>query len=188
MDIKKKIIKRTKKIKKTTNDNKFNTFINKFTNIDFNDKILKECAIKIQKIFRGYVYRVKHLPIILYEIKNYLRKNINVLSNISKDGRINSILDEDKIINLIEKKFKNNIKIPKERNWFDIVIKDYYYGWIPINIKTSKCSTSDNTGNLAMCVYSYTNCDLELNLDKTYNNGEMSKILISKLEKKNIIK
>jgi hypothetical protein len=182
MDIeKKKIIKRTKKI---SNDNELNNLINKFSNIDFNDKILKQNAIKIQKIFRGYIYRVKHLPIILYVIQNYLKKNINILSNISKDGRINSVLDEDKIINLIEKKYKNNIRIPKERNWFDIVIKDYYYGWIPVNIKTSKCSTSDNTGNLAMCVYLYTNENLELNLDKTYNNGEMSKILISKLEKK----
>jgi len=52
MDIKKKIIKRTKK---STNDNEFNTFINKFTNIDFNNKIFKDCAIKIQKIFRGYI-------------------------------------------------------------------------------------------------------------------------------------
>jgi hypothetical protein len=35
-----------------------------------------------------------------------------------------------------------------------------------------------------MCVYSYTNEKLELNLDKTYNNGEMSKILIEKLKKR----
>ncbi len=34
-----------------------------------------------------------------------------------------------------------------------------------------------------MCVYSYTNEKLELNLHKTYNNGEMSKILIEKLKK-----
>jgi hypothetical protein len=107
-----------------------------------------------------------------------------VIMMLEKDGRINSVLDEDVIIDLLEKKYKKYIKRPKERNWFDIIIKDYYYGWIPVNIKTSKCSTSDNTGNLAMCVYSYTNEILELNLDKTYNNGEMSKILINKFLQK----
>lgn len=141
-------------------------------------------AIKIQKIYRGYIYRLKHLPLILYIFQNYLKNKIIKLINKSKDGRINSVLDEDEIIDILEKKYNNYIKRPKERNWFDIIIKDYYYGWIPVNIKTSKCCTSDNTGNLAMCVYSYTDEKLELNLDKTYNNGEMSKILIKKLKKK----
>lgn len=30
------------------------------------------------------------------------------------------------------------------------------YGWIPVNIKTTTTLTNDNTGNLAMCVYAYT--------------------------------
>ena len=141
-------------------------------------------AIIIQKIYRGYIFRLKHLPVILYIFQNYLKNKIVKLHNKLKDGRINSVLDEDEIIDLLEEKYKDYIKRPKERIWFDIIIKDYYYGWIPVNIKTSKCSTSDNTGNLAMCVYSYTNEKLELNLDKTYNNGEMSKILIEKLKNK----
>jgi len=99
-------------------------------------------AIIIQKIYRGYIYRLKHLPVILYIFQNYLKNKIIKLFNKSKDGRINSVLDEDEIIDLLEEKYKNYIKRPKERNWFDIIIKDYYYGWIPVNIKTSKCSTS----------------------------------------------
>ena len=41
--------------------------------------------------------------------------------------------------------------------WQEILALEYIYGWIPINIKTTTTLTSDNTGNLAMCVYSYTN-------------------------------
>lgn len=41
--------------------------------------------------------------------------------------------------------------------------------------------TSDNTGNLTMCVYAYTNIYLKLN--KIYSNGEMSEILYKKLIK-----
>jgi hypothetical protein len=160
-----------------TNDLQLDNTKSKKKNLDF-------YAIIIQKIYRGYIYRLKHLPVILYIFQNYLKNKIVKLHNKLKDGRINSVLDEDEIIDLLEEKYKNYINRPKERNWFDIIIKDYYYGWIPVNIKTSKCSTSDNTGNLAMCVYSYTNEKLELNLDKTYNNGEMSKILIEKFKNK----
>lgn len=174
---------------KIVNDEEFDKLINdtkelKLDKIKLKDKNLNISAVKIQKIYRGYIYRLKHLPLILHIFQNYLKNKIVKLIDKSKDGRINSVLDEDEIIDLLEKKYKKYIKRPKERNWFDIIIKDYYFGWIPVNIKTSKCSTSDNTGNLAMCVYSYTNEKLELNLDKTYNNGEMSKILIKKLKKK----
>ena len=36
--------------------------------------------------------------------------------------------------------------------WYDILAYDYMYKWIPINIKTTTTKTSDNTGNLTMCV------------------------------------
>lgn len=177
--IKNKIV-RNKELEKLTNDTeKLNLNEEKLKN-----KNLNTFAIKIQKIYRGYIFRLKRLPLILYIFQNYLKSKIVKLVENVKDGRINSVLDEEKVIDLLEIKYKNYIKRPKERNWFDIIIKDYYYGWIPVNIKTSKCSTSDNTGNLAMCVYSYTNEKLELNLDKTYNNGEMSKILIEKIKNK----
>ncbi len=42
--------------------------------------------------------------------------------------------------------------------------------------------TNDNTGNLTMCLYSYT--DEKLDINKSYKNGEISKILIKKLEEK----
>ena len=58
--------------------------------------------------------------------------------------------------------------------WYDILAFDYMYGWIPINIKTTTTLTSDNTGNLAMCVYAYTDEMLDIHRDKSYENGKMS--------------
>ena len=52
------------------------------------------------------------------------------------------------------------------------------------NIKTTTTITSDNTGNLAMCVYAYTNEILDIHSDKSYENGKMSDILFNKLKSK----
>jgi hypothetical protein len=143
-------------------------------------KLKYNYAIKIQKWFRGIIYRKKILPLVLYYIQKYLA-NINInLTYQSNDGRINSSIDETEIIHLISKKFK--IKIPTIRKWYDILIYDHFYGWIPVNIKITTTLTNDNAGNLAMCVYAYTN--YILNLDNSYTNGDMSKILIEKLNNK----
>ena len=139
--------------------------------------------IKIQSWFRGYIFRLKRLPLIMYKIKAYLKLQIFIFSNLNDDGRINSCIDEDNIIILLIEKFGNKIKKPKIRMWYDILAYDYIYGWIPINIKTTTTKTSDNTGNLAMCVYSYT--DEILDLNKSYENGKMSIILFDKLKNKN---
>jgi hypothetical protein len=66
--------------------------------------------------------------------------------------------------------------------WYDITVFDVISGWLPVNIKTTTTLTKDNTGNLAMCVYAYTNEILDLN--KSYENGKMSSILINKLKDK----
>lgn len=118
----------------------------------------------------------------MYCIQEYLELlNIN-FSKESKDGRINSCFDEHTIIKLLYKKLKNRIKIPKIRMWYDIIVYDYKYKWIPVNIKTTTTMTADNTGNLAMCVYAYT--DEDLDLTKSYENGPMSELLIKKLQEK----
>ena len=44
--------------------------------------------------------------------------------------------------------------------------------------------TSDNTGNLAMCVYAYTDEILDIHRSKSYENGIMGEILFNKLKNK----
>jgi hypothetical protein len=140
--------------------------------------------IKIQKWFRGCILRLKQLPLIMYKIKKYLKLQVFQFSTQNEDGRINSCIDEDEIIKLLIKKFGEKIKKPKIRMWYDILAFDYTYGWIPINIKTTTTKTNDNTGNLAMCVYAYTNEMLDIHRDKSYENGKMSDILFNKLKNK----
>lgn len=145
-------------------------------------EILIVKVVKIQAWFRGNIFRLKRLPILMYCIQKVLKSHTIGFSTESKDGRINSILDEEKVIRILEEKFPGKIKTPKIRMWYDILALDYIVGWIPINIKTTTANTSDNTGNLAMCVYAYTNEVLDLS--KCYNNGKMSDVLFQKLKEK----
>jgi hypothetical protein len=140
--------------------------------------------IKIQRWYRGCIFRLKQLPLIMYKIKTYLISQKFQFSNSNEDGRINSCVDEDEIIKLLIQNFNDKIKKPKIRMWYDILAFDYMYGWIPINIKTTTTLTSDNTGNLTMCVYAYTDELLDINSDKSYENGKMSTILFNKLKNK----
>lgn len=141
--------------------------------------------IKIQKWFRGCVFRLKQLPLIMYKIQTYLKSQSFQFSSQNDDGRINSCFDEDNIIKLLIQEFGEKIKKPEKRHWYDILIFDYVYGWIPINIKTTTTKTCDNTGNLAMCVYAYTDEKLDIHMmDKSYENGKMSILLFNKLKNK----
>lgn len=140
--------------------------------------------IKIQKWVRGTFLRISRLPLIMYKIKKYLKSQLFKFSCQNEDGRINSCIDEDKIIKLLVKNFNDRIKKPKMRMWYDILVFDYSYGWIPINIKTTTTLTSDNIGNLATCVYAYTNEFLDIHRDKSYENGKMSVLLFDKLKNK----
>lgn len=138
-------------------------------------------AIAIQKIVRGHMCRLKRLPSIMYAIQQYLQKNNITFSTKNSDGRINSCDDEDAVIPLLEERFPRRIQKPNIRMWYDILAHDYVYGWIPINIKTTTTRTSDNTGNLAMCVYVYTDEKLKLDIETHYSNGKMSALLFEKL-------
>ena len=139
-------------------------------------------SIKIQKTFRGCMFRRKRLPLMMYKIQHFLESQGIQFSTHNEDGRINSCMDEGVVVRLLIEKFGERIKHPKIRMWYDILAFDDLYGWLPINIKTTTTKTSDNTGNLAMCVYAYT--DEVLDIEKAYENGKMSIILTRKLKKK----
>lgn len=148
------------------------------------EEIYETKIIKIQKWFRGCFLRLKQMPLIMYKIKKYFQQNSLMFSTQNEDGRINSCIDEDEVIKLLIEEFGERIKKPKIRMWYDILAFDYMYGWIPINIKTTTTKTSDNTGNLAMCVYAYTDEILNIHMDKSYVNGNMCDILFNKLKDK----
>lgn len=121
-------------------------------------------------------------PNILFQIQDFLSNKIKV-SNIHNDGRINSCIDEQNIIELLKySKFSDNIKIPSKRFWYDLLIYDEIYEWIPVNIKFTTTRTPDNIGNLSLCVYSYT--DYKMDFNKSYNNGKLTQILLKKLNNK----
>ena len=143
---------------------------------------METSSIKIQRWIRGSMLRLKQMPLIMYKIQKYLQIQEFSFSTQNEDGRINSCIDEDGVIKLLIDKFGVKIKIPKIRMWYDILAFDYMYGWLPINIKTTTALTSDNTGNLAMCVYAYTDAIIDIHRDKSYDNGNMSVILYNKLK------
>lgn len=145
---------------------------------------MEDNIIIIQKIFRGYFIRSRRLPFILYHIQKYLQSMNIQFSSQNDDGRINSCTDEDTIIKLLVEKYNEKIKKPKSRMWYDILVYDHMYGWLPINIKTTNTYSSDNTGNFAMCVYAYTDENLCLDIDKSYENGKMSMLFLEKIKNK----
>ena len=123
------------------------------------------------------------MPFIMYKIQHYLINEPFIFSKQLSDGRVNSSIDEEILTDKLMSHFGHEIiKKTKCRTWYDIKVFDKYYGWIPVNIKTTTMKTSDNTGNLAMCVYAYT--DEVLDLDKQYSNGEMSRLFYEKLKYK----
>lgn len=139
-------------------------------------------AITIQKWYRGTILRKKQLPLIMFRIKRFLNNNLVEFSNQNSDGRVNSSLDEQKIIELLKNRFNGKIKPADKRMWYDILVLDRQKGWIPVNIKTTTTKTSDNTGNFAMCVHAYTNEKLDYNT--SYSNGKMSELLLNKIKSK----
>ena len=162
-------------------DLQIDAIIQQFSSLIIDDE---NQIIKIQKVFRGCMLRRKRLPTIMYLIQRHLKSQVIQFSNQNEDGRINSCIDEDVVVKLLITKFGEKIKKPRIRMWYDILAFDCMYGWIPINIKTTTTITSDNTGNLAMCVYAYTNEMLDIHRDKSYENGKMSDILFNKLNNK----
>ena len=117
------------------------------------------------------------IPLILETVRSFLKINPFTLDNTNVDGRVNSSVSEKIILNLIKDNLNSNFyKIPEIRSWYDILLYDIDYKWIPVNIKISNCNRPDNIGNLACAVQAFTS--YELDPHKNYDNGFLSKILI----------
>ena len=91
-------------------------------------------------------------PPVLLEVLAYLNSISISVNEDHEDGRVNSIGDEKTIIDLLVKKYGDNIKIPKARDWWDVKVFGY-----PLNIKSSKYgSAADNFSSKAAVLYALT--------------------------------
>ena len=89
----------------------------------------------------------------LVEALEYLNTLTIAVSESHEDGRVNSIDDEDTIIDLLIEKYGDNVEKPPARCWWDLKLFGY-----PINIKSSKFgSAADNFSSKAAILYALTN-------------------------------
>jgi hypothetical protein len=103
---------------------------------------------------RGFVYRKTQLPNSILYLERILDNKINFTENVVEDGRVQSSIHEQEILNLLEKTLSKRIIIPKIRMWYDFLIFDFKLGWLPVNIKITTTKTYDNVSNLASLVHS----------------------------------
>ena len=134
-----------------------------------------KAIVKIQALWRGFFCRSRRLPNFLQVVRDELISAQLELNHSTKDGRVNSTLDEDIIIKHLEDVFEKRVWKAPPRYWFDMKIYDYRYGWIPVNVKSTTMQTADNVGNLALLLYSLTNYSMDLT--KIYQNGHVAPIL-----------
>lgn len=81
------------------------------------------------------------IPQELTDIQNFLiEQNVQLLQQF-QDGRINASINEPKIIDVIERRFK--IDKPRSRHWYDFALMRGSEK-IPVNIKITSTSTADN--------------------------------------------
>ena len=89
----------------------------------------------------------------LVEALEYLNTLTIAVSESHEDGRVNSIDDEDTIIDLLIEKYGDNVEKPPARCWWDIKVFGY-----PLNFKSSKFgSAADNFSSKAAILYALTN-------------------------------
>ncbi|GAA7867787.1 hypothetical protein HpMS191_09130 [Helicobacter pylori] len=98
------------------------------------------------------------IPTQLNEIAEFLKTNPYNLSQPLQDGRLNSSVNEEEILNTIKDFFP--IQLPKAREWWDFSFEenDIFY---PVNITTTK--TADNLNGKLGIYYALCGLLLEFN-------------------------
>ncbi|MGL2372431.1 restriction endonuclease [Helicobacter pylori] len=81
------------------------------------------------------------VPTQLNEIAEFLKTNPYNLSQPLQDGRLNSSVNEEEILNTIKDYFP--IQLPKAREWWDFSFEENKI-FYPVNIKTTTTKTADN--------------------------------------------
>ena len=99
-----------------------------------------------------------NLPQQLVEAVEYLSGIVTISEN-HEDGRVNSITDEDTVIDLLIAKYgEENVKKPAARCWWDVKLFGHF-----LNIKSSDFNkgASDNFSSKAAILYALTNLSEE---------------------------
>ncbi|MUU53324.1 restriction endonuclease [Helicobacter pylori] len=81
------------------------------------------------------------IPTQLNKIAEFLKTNPYNLSQPLQDGRLNSSVNEEEILNTIKDYFP--IQLPKAREWWDFSFEENKI-FYPVNIKTTTTKTADN--------------------------------------------
>lgn len=128
----------------------------------------------------------------LVEVVEYLNTLTIAVSENHEDGRVNSIDDEDTIIDLLVEKYGDNIEKPPARCWWDVKIFGH-----PLNIKSSNFKSGDNFSSKLALLYALTDIpeeEIKANSWKSFqeklkehkgeNNRDYYIIVLSKLDGK----
>lgn len=87
-----------------------------------------------------------NIPQILTDISKHLSARPFKISAKNQDGRINSAINEDEVLNYLERTFsfgKYKLVRPQARDWFDFAIEGNQ-DFFPVNIKVTMTTTTDN--------------------------------------------
>ena len=128
----------------------------------------------------------------LVEAVEYLNTLTIAVSENHEDGRVNSIDDEDTIIDLLIERYGDNVEKPKARCWWDVKIFGH-----PLNIKSSNFKSGDNFSSKLALLYALTDIpegEIKANSWKSFqeklkehkgeNNRDYYIIVLSKLDGK----
>ena len=109
----------------------------------------------------------------LDKIVKFLKTTKWKVNKSNDEGRVNSKLDEDSIIEILKIKFGKKIQTPQIRDMADFVLKVGHS--IPVNIKTSIGSSDNATSKLGI-LYSFTDMTYE-EMPKTISWNKMFALL-----------
>ena len=100
----------------------------------------------------------------LIEATEYLQSKITA-SKRHEDGRVNSIDDEDSIIDALISRYGDNVEKPAARTWYDLKLFGHY-----VNIKSSGLTGADNcSANMAL-LYCFTEAQLKCGWSHFYSS------------------
>ena len=96
-------------------------------------------------------------PTELTDAMTYLSGLVNINED-HEDGRVNSLADEETVIQLLVEKYGDNVVVPPPRAWFDVRLFGH-----PVQIKSSAYSkgAADNFSSKAAILYALTNLSEE---------------------------